>query len=167
LIRTGLLVMTVCFGLYPFARGLTDLYVLHALLALGLVLSGLLVNVVLLSNWFNAKRGIAIGALAAASSAAGALMPVAIAPLVNSPEFGWRWGVGALAIAFVIFALIPGFTVLREKPSLMGLYPDGAATPPPWKPATTGAWTWAPPCARGLSGAWPSAPPPCGIRSRR
>lgn len=130
LIRAGLVVMTVCFGLYPFVRSMTDLYVLHAFLALGLTLSGLLVNVVLLSNWFSARRGIAIGMLAAASSAAGALLPVAISPLVNSPEYGWRWGIGALAVAFVLFAVLPGFTVLREKPGLLGLYPDGAPSPP-------------------------------------
>ena len=130
-IRTGLVVMTVCFCLYPFARSLTDLYILHAFLALGLALSGLLVNVVLLSNWFVARRGFVIGMLAAGSSAAGALMPVAIAPLVNNPDFGWRWGVGALSIGFILFALLPGFTVLRERPGDLGLHADGAATPPP------------------------------------
>ena len=130
-IRTGLVVMAVCFCLYPFARSLTDLYILHAFLALGLALSGLLVNVVLLSNWFVARRGFVIGMLAAGSSAAGALMPVAIAPLVNNPDFGWRWGVGALSIGFILFALLPGFTVLRERPGDLGLHADGAATPPP------------------------------------
>ena len=38
-IRTGLAVMAVCFCLYPFARSLNDLYVLHAFLALGLALA--------------------------------------------------------------------------------------------------------------------------------
>jgi MFS family permease len=129
-IRAGLVVMAVCFCLYHFARSLTDLYILHAFLALGLALSGLLVNVVLLSNWFVARRGFVIGMLAAGSSAAGALMPVAIAPLVNNPDFGWRWGVGALTVGFILFALLPGFTILRERPGDMGLHADGAATPP-------------------------------------
>ncbi|UCG71671.1 MAG: MFS transporter [Chromatiales bacterium] len=130
-IRTGLAVMAVSFCLYPFARNITDLYVLHAFLALGLALSGLLVNVVLLSNWFTARRGFVIGMLAAGSSLAGALMPVAISPLVNSPDYGWRWGVGLLAVGFILFAVVPGYTVLREKPGLLGLHPDGAARPPP------------------------------------
>jgi len=136
--RTGLAVMAVSFCLYPFARSITDLYILHAFLALGLALSGLLVNVVLLSNWFSVRRGFVIGMLAAGSSLAGALMPLAISPLVNAPEFGWRWGVGALAVGFILFALLPGYTVLREKPGLLGLYPDGAATPPPEHAATNG-----------------------------
>lgn len=136
-IRTGLAVMAVCFCLYPFARSITELYILHAFLALGLALSGLLVNVVLLSNWFNARRGFVIGMLAAGSSLAGALLPVAISPLVNSPDYGWRWGVGLLAVGFILFAVVPGYTVLREKPSLLGLYPDGAAKPPPAAQAAT------------------------------
>ncbi len=136
-IRTGLAVMAVCFCLYPFARSITELYILHAFLALGLALSGLLVNVVLLSNWFSARRGFVIGMLAAGSSLAGALLPVAISPLVNSPDYGWRWGVGLLAVGFILFAVVPGYTVLREQPSLLGLYPDGAAKPPPAAQAAT------------------------------
>jgi MFS family permease len=130
-LRTGLLVMAVCVSLYPFARSLTDLYVLHAGLALGLVLSGLLVNVVLLSNWFVARRGAVVGMLAAGSSLACALLPVAISPAVNDPELGWRWGYGALAAGFWLLAVLPGFTVLRETPATVGAFPDGGAAPPP------------------------------------
>lgn len=130
-IRSGLLIMAVCFTLYPFARSLTDLYLLHAGLALGLVLAGLMANVVLLSNWFTARRGLVVGMLAAGSSLAGATLPLAIAPLVNAPDFGWRWGVGALAVAFWLLAVLPGFTVLRENPAAVGAWPDGAAAPPP------------------------------------
>ena len=115
-IRTGLLIMALCFTGYPFARSLTDLYLIHAGLALGLVLAGLLVNVVLLSNWFVRKRGLAVGLLAAASSLAGASLPLIISPLVNNPEYGWRYGYGVLAVAFWLFAVVPGFLLLKEKP---------------------------------------------------
>lgn len=129
-IRLGLVVMALCFCLYPFARSLADLYLLHAGLAVGLALSGLLVNVVLLSNWFDARRGFVIGMLAAGSSLAGALLPLAISPLVNDPGLGWRWGFGALSVAFLIGALLPGFAVLRESPAVLGLHPDGADRKP-------------------------------------
>jgi len=128
-IRTGLLVMALCFTLYPFARSLADLYVLHAGLALGLTLAGLMVNVVLLSNWFQARRGLVVGMLAAGSSLAGAILPLAIAPLVNNPALGWRWGVGALAVAFWMFAVVPGFLLLREHPRDVGTWPDGKPAP--------------------------------------
>ncbi len=128
-IRTGLLVMALCFSLYPFARSLTDLYLLHAGLALGIVLAGLLVNVVLLSNWFLRRRGLAVGLLAAGSSLAGGTLPLIISPLVNNPDYGWRWGYGVLALAFWLLAVLPGFTVLREKPESVGAWPDGDAQP--------------------------------------
>jgi len=65
IIRVGICIMAICFAAYPFARSMMQLYVLHIGLALGLVLGGLLVNVVLLSNWFNRYRGLVIGLLTA------------------------------------------------------------------------------------------------------
>lgn len=116
-IRTGLLVLGVTFSAYPAARSLQDLYLLHAVIAVGLILSGLMPNVVLLSRWFRERRGTAVGVLVAGSSLAGATLPLAISPLVNDPAFGWRVGVGALAGAFWLLAVVPGFVVLREPPA--------------------------------------------------
>jgi MFS family permease len=117
--------MAVCFTAYPFARSMMQLYVLHIGLAFGLVLGGLLVNVVLLSNWFVRRRGMVIGLLTAMSSLGGFVLPNAISPLVNDPELGWRWGIGALTAAFWIFVLLPGFLVLKQHPADVGQVPDG------------------------------------------
>jgi MFS family permease len=115
-IRAGLLVLGLSFAVYPAARSVQDLYLLHAVIAAGLILAGLMPNVVLLSRWFRARRGAAVGVLVAGSSLAGATLPVAISPLVNDPAYGWRAGMGVLAIAFWLLAVIPGFIVLREPP---------------------------------------------------
>jgi len=131
LIRIGLIVMGVSVSAYPFAQSLTQLYLIHAGLAIGLVLAGLMCNVVLLSNWFVRRRGLVVGLLAAASSLAGATLPLLISPLVNNPEYGWRYGLGGLAIGFWLFAVVPGFLFLKEKPADIGGYPDGADSPPP------------------------------------
>lgn len=125
IIRVGLCIMAVCFAAYPFARSMMQLYALHVGIAFGLVLGGLLVNVVLLSNWFVRYRGAVIGLLVAMSSLGGAVLPNAISPLVNDPELGWRWGIGALTIAFWIFVLLPGFLVLKQHPADVGQAPDG------------------------------------------
>lgn len=113
-IRAGLLVLGLTFAAYPAARSLSDLYLLHGVIALGLILAGLMPNVVLLSRWFSAHRGTAVGVLVAGSSLAGAVLPLSISPLVNDPAFGWRFGMGALAVAFWLFAVLPGFLVLAE-----------------------------------------------------
>ena len=115
-IRIGLLVLGVTFAAYPAARSLQDLYLLHAAIAVGLILSGLMPNVVLLSRWFTARRGLAVGILVAGSSLAGATLPVAISPLVNDPAYGWRGGFAVLAAAFWLLAVLPAFLILREAP---------------------------------------------------
>ncbi len=119
-IRLGLIVLGITFIAYPAARSLQDLYLLHAVLAVGLILAGLMPNVVLLSRWFRARQGTAVGVLVAGSSLAGATLPLAISPLVNDPAYGWRVGMGVLAVAFWLFAVLPAFTVLREAPEPVG-----------------------------------------------
>jgi MFS family permease len=116
-IRLGLLVLGITFIAYPAARSLQDLYLLHAAIAVGLILSGLMPNVVLLSRWFRERRGTAVGVLVAGSSLAGATLPLAISPLVNDPAYGWRVGMAMLAVAFWLLAVLPAFLVLREAPA--------------------------------------------------
>jgi MFS family permease len=129
-IRTGLLVLGATFAVYPLAQSLTQLYVLHVGVGLGLIFGGLMPNVVLLSRWFTARRGTVVGILVAGSSLAGAILPVAISPLVNDPAWGWRYGLGALAVAFWVLAVLPAFRLLKESPAVVGQYPDGADAPP-------------------------------------
>ena len=128
-IRIGLVIMALCFTAYPFAQSLRQLILIHVGLGFGLVLGGLLVNVVLLSNWFIRRRGAVIGLLTAMSSLGGLLLPNLISPLVNDPELGWRWGFGALTIAFWLLALVPGFFILRQHPADVGQFADGDRDP--------------------------------------
>jgi MFS family permease len=129
IIRIGLVIMALCFTAYPFAQSIRQLILIHVGLGFGLVLGGLLVNVVLLSNWFVRRRGAVIGLLTSMSSLGGLLLPNLISPLVNNPELGWRWGFGALTIAFWLLALVPGFFLLRERPADVGQFPDGDQKP--------------------------------------
>jgi len=127
IIRFGLLVMLACFALYPFVQSIQQLYVIHAFLSLGLVCSGLMSNVVLLTAWFSKGRGSVVGLLASGSSLAGAALPLMIAPLVLDPEFGWRWGFGSLSIGFLVFAFLPGFLLMRAPQNAA---PTGEAPTP-------------------------------------
>lgn len=129
-IRTGLLVLAITFTAYPFAGSVTALYALHAVIAVGLILSGLMPNVVLLSRWFDARRGMVVGILVAGSSLAGAILPLAIAPLVNDRALGWRAGFGLLAGAFWLCAVLPGFLVLRESPASVSRKASSASLTP-------------------------------------
>jgi sugar phosphate permease len=126
IIRIGLVILAVCFACFPFTQNLMQIYALHFGFALGLVLCGLMPNIVLLSRWFSRYRGAVVGLLTSASSLAGAVLPLSIAPIVLNPELGWRWGYGTLAVAFMVFALVPGLIALKASPEEVGQQPDGA-----------------------------------------
>ena len=144
-IRLGLLVLGTTFIAYPAARSLQDLYLLHAAIAVGLILSGLMPNVVLLSRWFRERRGTAVGVLVAGSSLAGATLPLAISPLVNDPAYGWRVGMAVLAVAFWLLAVLPAFLVLREAPAATsdtGNLPSPGASDVPFAVALRSRTLW-------------------------
>ena len=130
ILKVGLVWMAICFAFYPFASSLNQLYLLHVGLAFGLSLSGLTVNVVLLSRWFVAKRGRVVGLLVASSSLAGFVLPQLISPLVNHPDWGWRWGFGLLSLLFCIIPVTLGWTVVKASPDEVNQYPDGFSHPP-------------------------------------
>ena len=124
-LKVGVIIMGLIYSVYPFATSIETLYRLHFLMAIGLVCSGLGPNVIIVSNWFNEHRGKVVGMLVAGSSLGGATLPLLISPLVNAPDWGWRWGYGILAILFWVFAVIPAYTFIRPNPQAMGLHPDG------------------------------------------
>ena len=123
--RIGIIIMALTYSFYPFASSIETLYRLHILMAAGLVMSGLGPNVIIVSNWFKKHRGKVVGMVIASSSLGGATLPLLISPIVNNPEWGWRWGFGLLSICFWIFAVIPVYKVIRPSPESMGLHPDG------------------------------------------
>ena len=80
------------------------------------------------SIWFKAKRGLAIGIMSAGVGIGGLLM----SPLVGSyliPVFGWSAALLILAILALVIIIPLGWFVIRTKPSDMGLIPDGTDSP--------------------------------------
>ena len=123
--RIGIIVMALTYSFYPFASSIETLYRLHILMAVGLVMTGLGPNVIIVSNWFNKHRGKVVGMVVASSSLGGATLPLLISPIVSNPDWGWRWGFGLLTALFWIFAVIPVYKIIRPSPEQMGLSPDG------------------------------------------
>lgn len=93
----------------------------------GYVLTGPIPNQVLISNWFRAKRGRAMGVAYLGLGAGGAVSPLLINSLIQS--FGWRYAfeiIGALTI-IVLFPVSQWIT--RSSPRDLNLSPDAIMLP--------------------------------------
>lgn len=91
------------------------------------VLLGPMSGSTLVSRWFTTSRGRALGIAATGTSIGGMLLPRLID--VSLTSWGWRSTLQGLAAAVfvVVFPLL--VFVLRDRPSQMGLEPEGAAPP--------------------------------------
>ncbi len=79
---------------------------------------------IIVSRWFNHRRGIALGLMMAGLGAGAIVMPPVAQRLIAS--FGWR---GAFAVVGCMVLLIPMPIVgrfFKEDPRQMGVLPDGA-----------------------------------------
>jgi len=92
---------------------LTGFYVFYLFNALGNVFGGPLPNQVLLSRWFNAARGRAMGFAYLGIGLGGALVPLVAFQL--SQAFGWHTALKALGLVIVVVAL-PLALIVKESP---------------------------------------------------
>ncbi|MFB3923451.1 MAG: MFS transporter [Terriglobia bacterium] len=142
-------------GLSMVAMGwMTTLWQYYALCiteVVGYVLTGPIPNQVLISNWFRARRGRAMGVAYLGLGAGGAVAPLLIGGLIE--RVGWRQAfiIVGILILVVLFPVAQWLT--RSKPSELGLEVDGtsqvgegtpaAATPSvDWRSATRSRNFW-------------------------
>ncbi|HKP68433.1 MAG TPA: MFS transporter [Pyrinomonadaceae bacterium] len=111
--------------LHAFATSTSMVYAGRVLMGISLGFVGVLPSVVLVSNWFVRRRGMALGILLTGTSVGGVLIPPIATPLIE--RFGWRT---AMVIVSLIVWLVLAPAVLflvRTRPSDIGLVADGEA----------------------------------------
>ncbi|MEM6710494.1 MAG: MFS transporter, partial [Pseudomonadota bacterium] len=127
-IATGAVAMGLGFLLLSQVASYAQFYlVLGAFIGFGAGAMGGLATAKLVSNWFESKRGTALGIAATGISASGVVMPAITALIVE--RFGWREGF-LLYGAFTILVVVP--LVLRlviSRPEDVGQRVDGKANP--------------------------------------
>ena len=126
----GIFLVSLPLLLMGWMTSLAQYYVLCILEVFGYILTGPVPNQVLVSNWFRAKRGRAMGYSYLGLGLGGVAAPVLAAHLVK--WFGWRHAfmITGIMILVVLFPVARWLT--RSAPADMGLVPDGgesAATP--------------------------------------
>ena len=126
-IAIGALIGGLGLALLNLTHNLWYFYIGYAVIGIGMAATGPVPATAIVSNWFNKRRGLAIGIMGVGMGAGG----LALAPLIGGyliPNFGWR--VSYLVLAVLTWILIPlALFVIRTKPADMGLHPDGAEAP--------------------------------------
>ena len=138
----GAVFMAVGFLGLSFVKNELQFYlVLGLFIGFGASSMGNLATSKLVTNWFDRRRGTALGIAAAGVSLSGVIMPYVSAELIEN--FGWRQGFLAFS-AFTFLVVVPLiFRLVISRPEDVGMRPDGALplvaddgtdTPPPQKP---------------------------------
>ena len=82
---------------------------IYVALSIAITFSGLIPSMVIISNWFKEKRGIAVGVLLLGSSFGGIIYPQFAKFLM--PEFGWRYALLGVTVLGAILSFIPLFFI--------------------------------------------------------
>lgn len=125
LILFGNLLLAALYLAYSQIHSITHVYLIHVGFAAVVVASGMNVAVILVSQWFEVRRGTALGIALAGSSLGGMLVPKLITGLL--PHMDWRetfmW---MSAIPLLLFFLC---LLLVRSPAQAGRSPLRAAQP--------------------------------------
>jgi MFS family permease len=92
---------------------------------LGYVLAGPIANQVLVSRWFRARRGRAMGIAYLGLGTGGVVAPLLINYLIRS--YGWRHALEIISVALMAILFPVGIWVTRSTPEESGSVPDGEA----------------------------------------
>ncbi len=106
-------------------------------MAVGATLLGQIGTNTLVSRWFTQHRGRALGITALGTSLGGLLMPLIVQSLVDT--YGWRSACLWLAAIALVVLLPPIWLIVRNRPSDIGLHPDGGSADDHARAAAAGA----------------------------
>jgi len=90
---------------------------------LGYVFAGPIANQVLVSRWFRARRGRAMGIAYLGLGAGGVVAPLLVNYLIQS--YGWRHALEIIALALMTVLFSVGIWITRSTPETLRLLPDG------------------------------------------
>ena len=115
LMISGMFLLSATFYFYAQSDSLADMYVIHIFQGMVLSMSGMVINVVLISKWFNDNRGLAIGVLLAGTSVGNGIFPQINTYLLTISDGDWRQVMMWLALIPLAYAPIL-FALIKEKP---------------------------------------------------
>lgn len=111
--------------LYSQAQTAATVYLAHILLGASLGFVGVLVNTVLISEWFSRRRGLALGIVLTGTSFGGVFVPLVSTPLIL--QYGWRTAMMLVSLLVWIVLLPAVIFLVRNSPADLNQFPDGAS----------------------------------------
>ena len=115
LMVSGMFLLSATFYFYAKSDSLADMYIIHIFQGIVLSVSGMVINVVLISKWFNDNRGLAIGVLLAGTSVGNGIFPQINTYLLTISDGDWRQVMMWLALIPLAYAPIL-LALIKEKP---------------------------------------------------
>ena len=126
LMISGMFILSATFYFYAKSDSLTDMYIIHIFQGMVLSMSGMVINVILISKWFNDNRGLAIGVLLAGTSVGNGIFPQINTYLLTMSDGDWRQVM--MWLALIPLAYIPVlFAFIKEKPEDVAVKEDNQA----------------------------------------
>lgn len=113
-IAFGLLLIFAGMWGYSAVTDVMHVYAVHVLLGVAFACTNIVVIIVLLTQWFETKRGVALGIVLSGTSVGGAIFPPIVAAALE--RFGWQDAFKILAFTPLLFLPLLLF-VVRERRS--------------------------------------------------
>ncbi|WFA08410.1 MFS transporter [Tissierella sp. Yu-01] len=111
---------------YSLTSSLAMIYFLTIIVSISTTLLCILPLAIIINNWFNEKRGLAIGIAFMGSGVGGMILNSLAGQWISL--YGWRIAYQILAFIMLISILPCTFFIIRTKPKDLGLTPLGSST---------------------------------------
>src|SRR5512146_1770532 len=98
---------------------LTQMIMIYLVFALGQSCSGQVPTMVVITRWFNRRRGLAVGIVLTSTSIGGAVFPLVVRQVMASAN--WRQAVFVLMAIGAVMMVLPLIFLIRNRPEDMGL----------------------------------------------
>ena len=118
----GTLVLALTLASYSFIHNKFEAYVVHFFLGISMVMAGSVSCIILVSSWFNEKRGLAIGIVLVGTSLGSAIFSPLNTYLLQ--DYGWRQTFQILSI-FPLIAFVYIYFFVKNSPSEIGIFALG------------------------------------------
>jgi MFS family permease len=125
----GALVMGLSFACLGFTSSLYYFYAVYFVVAIGQMAILHIPVLTLVSQWFEKRRGLAMGVSVAGLGLGGMIMLPFSAYLISLLGWQWTYRILGMAICLVLLPLIA--LIVRNSPRDMGILPDGELCTPP------------------------------------